>query len=91
MLHTNELLFVSKFVKYPLNIFRFLFNKKLFFLINRYTFRGEISVKIGLFPSEKGSVMLPLCANSFLLENIPLQKGIGCIKKQTGSHKKSPL
>ena len=50
---------------------------------NEYTFWGDTSVK--LFCSGKGSILkgknlLPLGANSFVLEYIPFQKGL-CVQE----------
>ena len=47
-----------------------------------YTFKRSNSVKMFLLPQWKGSIvkgnnLLPLGANSFLLEKTPFQKGIG--------------
>ena len=42
-----------------------------------YTFRGELFLSSKKGSSLKGKNLLPLGANSFLLEKIPFQKGLG--------------
>ena len=54
---------------------------------NRYTFRGDNSIKRISLPSEKGHILkgynlLSLGANSFHLENDPFLKKFGMLKRK---------
>ena len=66
------------------------------FKVNGYTFKGDNSVKMGCLLSEKssslkGKNLLPLGANSFLLEKRSFQKGFVCRKVNSKSQKLPPL